>query len=82
MKYWHELSDDEQVKIKSSFDNFNIDIRNEYIKPDWCKFSRALQKFSGCWPLLHGLVRGTDAAVCKKCYFRKPLKENDDDTKE
>jgi len=75
MQFWHELSDDEQVKVKSGFDNFNIDIRNEYIPPDWCKFSRALHKFGGCWPLLHGLVHGSEAVVCKSCNYHKQTKD-------
>lgn len=76
MKYWHELNDDEQVKVKSSFDNFNVDMRNEYIPPGWCKFSRALQKFGGCWSLLHGHVHGSEAFACKNCDYRKEIKED------
>ncbi len=78
-KYWHELSDDEQVKIKSSFGAQRIDIRGEYIPPEWCNFSRALVMFSGGYPLLHGFVHGSEAAECKRCIFRKQLKEDFND---
>lgn len=79
MKYWHELSDGEQVKIKSSFDNHNNDICDEYIQPDWCGFSRALQKFGGCWPLLHGNVRDSEAIACKRCDYRAEIKDDSSD---
>lgn len=66
MKYWHELTEEEQKAIIDTEITIG-EFTEQYKQPDWCMMSGALEGQWGCWSLMAGNVTGED--FCKSCEY-------------
>ncbi len=63
--HWHELTNNEQEKIKESKPDVKV-LMLVYDQPPWCGYPKALNGIGGCMSLLCGYIhKKEDCGVCE-----------------